>query len=143
MSWECPGRRTTMLIETAKSLVMAESVAGSTIATPVAGTQKVAIVNGNPEILALIESVLSAGHYDIIFVESVSHAYSHIKRVQPDLVVLCVHFDNMDALQVLSMLKLDDDTRTIPVLTYTAGYEVQEEEVEEDEDPDAAAMSIF
>ena len=55
-----------------------------------------------------------------------TRAYSHIKRVQPDLVVLCVHFDNMDALQVLSMLKLDDDTRTIPVLTYTAGYEVQD-----------------
>jgi hypothetical protein len=41
------------------------------------------------------------------------------------------------------MLKLDEETRAIPVLTYTAGYESQEEEAEEEEDPDAAAMSIF
>jgi CheY-like chemotaxis protein len=143
MSSQCPGRRTTMLTEPANSLATIESFGGSTIGVPVVGTQKVAIINGNPEVLALIESVLSAGHYDIVFVESVAHAYSHIKRVQPDLVILCVHFDNMDALQVLSMLKLDEETRAIPVLTYTAGYESQEEEAEEEEDPDAAAMSIF
>jgi CheY-like chemotaxis protein len=132
-----------MQTETAKSLVTVDRVGESTIAMPVVGTQKVAIVNGSPEILALIENVLSAGHYDIVFVESVANAYSHIKRVQPDLVVLCVHFDNMDALQVLSMLKLDEETRAIPVLTYTAGYEPQEEEVDEDEDPDGSAMSFF
>ena len=132
-----------MLTETANSLATVESVGRSTDAAPVVGTQKVAIINGNPEVLALIENVLSAGHYDIVFVESVAHAYSHIKRVQPNLVILCVHFDNMEALQVLSMLKLDEDTRSIPVLTYTAGYESQEEEPEDEEDPDAAAMSIF
>src|SRR5262249_42202652 len=147
MYGECPGRRTTMLIETAKSLATAENVITegtvSLKSAPITGTQKVAIINGNPEILALIENVLSAGHYDIVFVESVAHAYSHIKRVQPDLVILCVHFDNMEALQVLSMLKLDDETRSIPVLTYTAGYESQEEVVEDEDDPDAAAMNIF
>jgi CheY-like chemotaxis protein len=132
-----------MLIEPANSLITTESGGMSTGAAPVAGTQKVAIINGSPEILALIENVLSAGHYDIVFVESVAHAYSHIKRVQPDLVILCVHFDNMDALQVLSMLKLDEETRAIPVLTYTAGYESQEEEVEEEDDPDSSAMSLF
>lgn len=133
-----------MLTETANSLATVESVGRSTDAAPVVvGTQKVAIINGNPEVLALIENVLSAGHYDIVFVESVAHAYSHIKRVQPNLVILCVHFDNMEALQVLSMLKLDEDTRSIPVLTYTAGYESQEEETEDEEDPDAGAMSIF
>ena len=132
-----------MQIEPANSLVRTESLGGSTVAAPVVGTQKVAIINGTPEILALIENVLSAGHYDIVFVESVANAYSHIKRVQPDLVILCVHFDNMDALQVLSMLKLDEETRSIPVLTYTAGYDTQEEEVEEEEDPEAAAMNLF
>src|SRR5438034_2637203 len=137
----CPGRRTMMQIEPANSLAREESVGASTAALPAAGTQKVAIINGNPEILALIENVLSAGHYDIVFVESVAHAYSHIKRVQPNLVILCVHFDNMDGLQVLSMLKLDEETRGIPVLTYTAGYEVQEEEQQEDEDDsDASAI---
>ena len=53
-------------------------------------TQKVVIVNGNTEMLDLLETVLDAGHYDVVFVESSEHAYSQIKRVQPNLVILCV-----------------------------------------------------
>jgi PleD family two-component response regulator len=88
--------------------------------------QKVVIVNGSAEILELLESVLDAGHYDVVFVESSEHAYSQIKRVQPNLVILCVRIDDPDSFQVLSMLKLDADTRSIPVLTYTTEYEGQE-----------------
>ena len=98
-----------------------------------AGTQKVVIVNGSPQILELLENVLEAGRYDIVFVESSAHAYSQIKRVQPNLVILCVQIDAMETFQVLSMLKLDDDTRNIPILTFTADVEGQETE-EESED---------
>ena len=93
-----------------------------TSATPAAArvmTQKVVIINGSPEILELLETVLDAGHYDIIFVESSEHAYSQIKRVKPDLVILCVSMSNGDGLQVLSMLKLDEETRSVPIVTYT------------------------
>ena len=86
---------------------------------PATTTQKVVIVNGSAEILELLETVLDAGHYDVVFVESSQHAYSQIKRVQPNLVILCVRIDDGDGFQVLSMLKLDPDTRDIPVLTYT------------------------
>ncbi len=92
------------------------------ITTPVAtarATQKVVIVDGTSEVLGLLENVLDAGHYDIVFVESSAHAYSQIKRVRPNLVILCVSVDNAEGFQVLSMLKLDADTRDIPVLTYT------------------------
>ena len=76
--------------------------------------------------LELLETVLDAGHYDVVFVESSEHAYSQIKRVQPDLVILCVRIDDADGFQVLSMLKLDDETRGIPVLTYTTEYDGEE-----------------
>ena len=56
--------------------------------------QKVVIVNGSAEILDLLETVLDAGHYDVVFVESSEHAYSQIKRVQPNLVILCVRIDD-------------------------------------------------
>ena len=89
-------------------------------ATVSALAQKVVIVNGSPEMLEMLEAVLDAGHYDVVFVESSEHAYSQIKRVQPNLVILCVHVDDAGSLQVLSMLKLDAETRGIPVLTYTS-----------------------
>jgi len=104
-----------------------------------AGTQKVVIVNGSPQSLELLENVLEAGRYDIVFVESSEHAYSQIKRVQPNLVILCVQIDAMETLQVLSMLKLDDDTRSIPILTFTADLEEQEAD-EESEDVSEGEM---
>jgi CheY-like chemotaxis protein len=89
-------------------------------AVPLPGVQKVVVVNSSPEILSLAERALAAGHYDVVFVEAIEHAYSQIRRVQPNLVVLCLRMGDRDAFQVLSMLKLDPETRRIPVLTYTA-----------------------
>jgi CheY-like chemotaxis protein len=118
-----------MMTDSVNSLATADGPR-RTVALPT-DTQTVAIVNGSPDILALVENVLSAGHYDVVFIESVAHAYSHIKRVQPNLVILCVHFEDADTLQVLSMLKLDVETRGIPVLTYAANFEKQEEDEDE------------
>lgn len=108
--------------------------------TPSPATQRVVIVNGSTDILALLETVLDAGHYDVVFVESNEHAYSHIKRVQPNMVILCMRIEDRDSFQVLSMLKLDDVTRRIPVLTYTTEFEGQEmEEVA----PETSEMEMF
>lgn len=106
-------------------------------------TQKVVIVNGNAEILEMLDTVLDAGHYDVVFVESSQHAYSQIKRVQPNLVILCVRIDDAEGFQVLSMLKLDADTRGIPVLTYTTQYDTDEseEDANEPSEPEIFATS--
>jgi DNA-binding response OmpR family regulator len=87
--------------------------------------QKVAIVNGTAELLDLINGVLGAGHYDAVFIESSAHAYSQVRREHPSLVILCLRLDDPSGFQVLSMLKMDEDTRTIPVLTYTSEYDGQ------------------
>jgi CheY-like chemotaxis protein len=98
--------------------------------------QKVVIVNGNSEVLQLLETLLDAGHYDVVFVESTEHAYSQIKRVQPNLVILCVQMNDLNGFQVLSMLKIDAETRDIPVLTYTVetGRNDAEEELQDPAD---------
>src|SRR6476469_6360171 len=106
-----------------------------------ATAQKVVIVNGSAEILELLETVLDAGNYDVVFVESNAHAYSQIKRVQPNLVILCLRIGDLDGFQVLSMLKLDEETRGIPVLTYTTEYEGQESEEEETRDSDSSLFA--
>ena len=99
-------------------------------------TQKVLIVNGSGDVLEALEPVLDAGNYDVVFVESSAHAYSQIKRVRPDLVILCVEIDDAEGLNVLSMLKLDADTRDIPVVTYTsAGPDPSAEDDDEPEPP--------
>ena len=88
--------------------------------------QKVVVVNGNAEVLGMLETVLDAGRYDMVFVESSDHAYSSIRKVRPNLVILCTRVEDLEGFQLLTMLKLDADTRDIPVLTYTTECEGQD-----------------
>jgi PleD family two-component response regulator len=123
--------------ETMLTHAISASTTGATDLLSRAGaTQKVLIVNGSNDVLEVLDPVLEAGNYDVVFVEASAHAYSQIKRVQPDLVILCVAMDDADGLRVLSMLKLDAETRDIPVVTYTTtDEETAEEEEEEPESP--------
>lgn len=91
--------------------------------TPV---QKVVVVNGNTDVLGMLETVLDAGRYDMVFVESSDRAYSQIKKVVPNLVILCTRIEELEGFQLLTMLKLDAETKNIPVLTYTTEYEGQD-----------------
>lgn len=88
--------------------------------------QKVVVVDGNAEILNMLEAVLDAGRYDMVFVESSNNAYTQIKKVIPNLVIVCARIEHLEAFQLLTMLKLDPDTSDIPVLTYTTEYEGQD-----------------
>jgi CheY-like chemotaxis protein len=91
--------------------------------------RKVVIV-GNAPNQRVLETVANVGNYDVVIVESTARAYSHIKRVVPTLVVMCVDVDDPDGCQVLSMLKLDSATAAIPVVTYTMSGESGAEESE-------------
>src|SRR4029453_170933 len=91
--------------------------------TPV---QKVVVVNGNTEVLGMLESVLDAGRYDMVFVEPGDRAYSQIRKVLPNLVILCTRIEELDGFQLLTMLKPDPDTSDTPVLPYTTEHEGQD-----------------
>jgi len=104
--------------------------------TPLTGrgtSQQVVVVSKQSQLNGLLETVLDAGQYDVVFVESTEHAYSHIKRLTPHLIIVCLDIDDIDGFQVLSMLKLDHDTRNIPVVTCTVSAE---DEVTRDESVD-------
>jgi CheY-like chemotaxis protein len=96
-------------------------------------SQQVVVVSKQSQLNGLLETVLDAGQYDVVFVESTEHAYSHIKRLTPHLIIVCLDIDDLDGFQVLSMLKLDDDTKYIPVVTCTVQ---QDDEVRQDESLD-------
>jgi two-component system phosphate regulon response regulator PhoB len=92
--------------------------------------QTVVVVNGSTDVVGMLENVLDAGRYDMVFVDAGDGAYSQIKSVHPHLVILCTRIEALDGFQLLTMLKLDADTRDIPVLTYTTEYEGQDLEAD-------------
>jgi CheY-like chemotaxis protein len=96
-------------------------------------SQQVVVVSKQSQLNGLLETVLDTGQYDVVFVESTEHAYSHIKRLTPHLIIVCLDIDDLDGFQVLSMLKLDDDTKAIPVVTCTVS---QDDQVSRDESLD-------
>jgi PleD family two-component response regulator len=114
----------------ARILNQSQAKGGSTMADTdrlaITSVQKVVVVDGNAEVLGMLEAVLDAGRYDMVFVESSDHAYTQIKKVLPNLVIVCARIEQLESFQLLTMLKLDSDTRDIPVLTYTTEYEGQD-----------------
>jgi DNA-binding response OmpR family regulator len=93
-------------------------------------SQQVVVVSKQSQLNGLLETVLDAGQYDVVFVESTEHAYSHIKRLTPHLIIVCLDIDDLDGFQVLSMLKLDNETKGIPLVTCTMP---QDDELTQDE----------
>jgi DNA-binding response OmpR family regulator len=98
------------------------------------GLRSVAVVTTDPR-PELLDTVLGAGDYDVVFVEQVSRAYSCIKRTTPQLVIVCLELDDLATFQLLSMLALDEDTANIPVRTYVVTPRLPES--------DAASIESF
>ena len=80
--------------------------------------QTVVLVSGHaPPVQALDVLLAATRGYDVIFVESIADAYSRIKQVMPDLVIIASEIDDVATCQLLSMLMVDRRSAGIPVLT--------------------------
>lgn len=97
-------------------------------------SEKVVVVGGSTETLEQLEKWLEDGSYDVVFVQSYGFAYTSAKKAKPDYIILCVGLDDPQGLAVLSMLKLDPETRHIPVATFVEEFEEKESQEEDEED---------
>ena len=70
-----------------------------------------------PELLDRL--LVDDNDYNVIVVESIERAYSRITQLQPDVVILYMNFDDVDACQLLSMLHLDRGLRGLNVVACT------------------------
>jgi DNA-binding response OmpR family regulator len=61
---------------------------------------------------------LYADERDLVLIGSVNDAYSQIRRVAPDLIVVYLSGNDVEGCRLLSMLALDRETSTVPVVTY-------------------------
>ena len=78
---------------------------------------KVVVVSShaNP---AVLNTLLDWVDSDLVFLESPAGAYSQIKRVIPDLVVMCFPIDDREGYHLMSMLHLDAETASIPIVAH-------------------------
>jgi hypothetical protein len=81
--------------------------------------RSVAVVGSHPDPDALA-AVVDAVDYDIVLIESPTHAFAQIRRQSPDLVIVCLDGEDAIGCRLLSMLAIDRQTSRIRVLTYIA-----------------------
>jgi len=80
----------------------------------------VVAVSTQPQHAALLHMLVAeVGGYDVIQVASLPTAYSRVREVAPELVVVMLSIDDAEACQLLSMLALDEQTSHIPVVSCT------------------------
>ena len=101
------------------------------------------IVVGQPG-QQLPDSAFDAVDYDVAVLEPLAHAYSQIKRVKPALVIMCLSLDDLEGCHLLSMLKLDRETASIPIRTFATveAEEPTEETPERDESQPFATVPM-
>jgi len=88
--------------------------------------QTIAIVGKRPD-PHVLNTVLKSSDYDILLIESIGNAYSQIKRMRPQIVIVCLEPSDLEGVQVLSMLSIDAATANIPVVTYLAAPDADAE----------------
>ena len=101
-------------------------------------TLRTVLVVGRPGQI-VPDSAFAALDYDVVVVEPLARAYSQIKRVQPTLIIMCLAFGDVEGCHLLSMLKLDRETASIPIRTCEA---LEEADADADDD-EADEVSAF
>jgi hypothetical protein len=92
------------------TLVMTRSLHGAVVG-----------VSGDSQRADLLAALMGdSNDYHVFSLESVARAYSRIKQLKPEVIVLFMTIDDDAACQLLSMLANDSDVSGIPVLPFVA-----------------------
>lgn len=93
-----------------------------------AGRKRVLVVEDNPLNMKLFVAMITAQGYEVLEAFDGPRGLDLAHRQRPDLIVMDVQLPGMSGLDVTHSLKIDDNTRDIPIIA-TSAY-TQQEDVE-------------
>lgn len=83
----------------------------------------IVVVNDDPQLLRLLELVLTDAGYDVLSIQKQSTAFPEILEARPDLIILDLHMESDAAgWMILDLLRLDVATATMPVVVCSAAH---------------------
>jgi DNA-binding response OmpR family regulator len=92
-----------------------------------ASKRTIMVVDDNQDIVIIVTTILEAKGYVVQSASSGQEALSLLKGQKPDLIILDIMMPQMDGLEVLTRLKADQSTASIPVILLTA--KIQENDI--------------
>ena len=85
---------------------------------------KIAVVNDDTTVLTLMSALLEEKGWQTTVIREGSQAYATIKRAHPDLIILDIRLESPEAgWSIVELVKLDPDTRAIPVIVCSAALD--------------------
>ena len=85
-----------------------------------ASNRTIMVVDDNPDIVAVIKTILEVEGYGLQFAYSGQETFNLLREQKPDLILLDILMPTIDGLEVLTRLKGDPDTASIPVILLTS-----------------------
>jgi DNA-binding response OmpR family regulator len=88
--------------------------------------KKILVVDDEEDILNFLELVLREKGYEVVTAASGHDALTRAQLEKPDLVLLDIMMPQMDGWEVLKLLRIDDETASIPVAMLSARTEARD-----------------
>jgi CheY-like chemotaxis protein len=83
--------------------------------------KKVLLIDDDPVIIAVYESLFAASDYEVFFAEDGEAGLAAVHRHRPDVVLLDLSMPRLNGLQWLDKVRSDPRFRKLPVVVFTAG----------------------
>ena len=88
--------------------------------------KKILVVDDEDDILQFLELVLREKGYDVVTAAGGQEALTRAQIEKPDLVLLDIMMPQMDGWEVLKLLRVDEETASIPVAMLSARTEAKD-----------------
>ena len=84
------------------------------------GKKKILVVDDEPDVLEFLERVLGRSGYRVVTAANGTEGLIRAQVERPDLILLDILMEKMDGWETLRLLKLDDESRDVPVVIVSA-----------------------
>ena len=82
--------------------------------------KRILVVEDNPLSLTLLKQLLKAHGYEVLGTPEGLQALGLARQEQPDLILTDIRLPDISGLEVIRLLKMDEQTKTIPIIAVTA-----------------------
>ena len=84
------------------------------------------VVDDNPDQVEIVSLILKKNEFNVKSAYSGPQLFAGLEKQKPDLIILDIMMPQMDGLEVLTRLKRDPDTASIPVILLTAKVQYED-----------------
>ncbi len=78
------------------------------------------VVDDNPDLVTIVKTILEVKGFGVKTAHNGKEVFNLLGEQKPDLILLDIMMPQMNGLEVLTRLKVDPDTASIPVILLTA-----------------------